>query len=162
MSIIFEALKKTQDSLGRQQTNINFKTSQIEEHKSSPQNDPAQPVNKFIIVLVLIFLLSIVILGFVLLSLLNQSKESNLRDSVKITAEKNNSGPTSILADGTTVTLKGTMKANDTYVALIDDNIFRVGENVGGMTIVNISDEEVILEKNGEKIFLNVRYKPNL
>lgn len=170
MSIIVEALKKTQNSLDKKRADrTENPATAIPSDRTSPSH---KPVGTFISAMLLIFILSIAALSSVLFSLFKQSRESKLNDTIALsTPEKGplpsnrNTPPKTKAATVNkemTLTLQGTMRSSDGYVALIDQNIYKVGEKVDGLTIVNISDEEVILVRNGETVFLNVRNSPNL
>ena len=50
---------------------------------------------------------------------------------------------------------------DDMRVALINDEIFKIGETIHGKRIVKISLEKVELEKDGEIFILSVRHRKN-
>jgi hypothetical protein len=164
MSIIYDALKKTQEAIGGNDP------AGAPPPSPGPNNSKNQPPIGWVVAL--FFGLLFIVIGFfgsTLMNLFHQSSQSEIKfhlsekpESAPTTPSSpaQPAGPSSSTAPAG-IRLQGTMFMDGIYTALINDNVYKAGETVDNMTIRNITLEQVELEKNGEIIKLNVRNKRN-
>jgi len=166
MSIIHDALKKTQTALG----NNPAPTNGSSERGPTPPSEPksSQSVGWIVLAFVSVVLIIVGFFSSTLLNLFQQSSQSAMKTnmasapsmspaaSAGLSKTKNNAPVEPLL------NLQGTMYMDGSYSALINDNIYKAGETIDGIKILGITLEQVELDKNGEIITMNVRNKRKL
>ena len=180
MSIIHDALKKTQKNLNNiTQHNISKNT----EENSSKNNSMKildetkiiavkTPKNHSAIIIFCLIIITIVLVASTVISFLKTKSPSTSRktaskitqeptsQSIKTTAKP--STKTSINTKphqpGQSLVLNGTLMANDKKAALINNELYEIGESIEGKTISNIFLNKVeLLDKNGTTTILKVK-----
>ncbi len=164
MSIINDALRKTQESLGKNQHPDHPSSEQT---ASPDQHNPSQPVGWLVVVFLCVVLIIVGFFGSTLLNLFGQTKQTAMKANIpasnqNATPPKSSSGTANDSQDTPSLKLQGTMFMDGIYSALINDNIYKIGETVSGMEITNITLDQVQLNNGGTILILNVRNKRNL
>ena len=158
MSIIHDALKKTQTNLhtanpvtaSPRPTNPNSMASP--QQKSEPLISPSVKTSDAkMIVFISIVLILVGIFAAYLVNLLLSSSKSPVSQTPMV-KQKN---PVYKLDKGAIV-LSGTMMMGDRQVALINDDIYEIGDTIQGKKIIDISLKEVQLEENGRVTTISV------
>ena len=174
MSIINDALKKTQQNVANHQNSSNISELYANLHSKKPVEErpnpasPAKAVQKiseksspkkilmlvFFVIGIAVFLSSLILIFSskkppkpieVVKSLLTQGTSKLKAPEPKRTYEKGE------------LFLNGTMEMQGKTVALINDEIYEVGDIVNGQEITAIRLDGVELLKGGQKTFLSVR-----
>ena len=190
MSIIHDALKKTQRSLEETQnefreTSSNMapslaQLSTISVRKFIPPNpketklSPSRPKGTYSAVrtgtwIFFIFILIIFIYTYNKYSeYLSQITTPKVKNQELVSPPPTKiieapplpiSSPASARSPKDPVIFNGTMTAGADKVAVINDQIYHIGEIVEGYTVKEIKQDQVVLEKNGESLTLDVRHK---
>ena len=178
MSIINDALKKAQSNLKKKETehipNIYeklYKPKEISPPSSEFIEPPPQEQKAWysgILTLITIFFLVIGFLSAVLFFLLNQSTTKT--QTVVVQPEDSNEStitpspaaatPAKRLYKRNELVLSGIMMMGDKRVALINNDIYELGETVQGKKIIDITLDKVELQDGNRTIVLQVRKKP--
>jgi hypothetical protein len=163
MSFIHDALKKTQKNLHPTQNQPqNAKENVIAPER--PQNilketqlAKSSKSKKIILLRLLILIFIIFIINNFYLSKKHPPKSQKIKKILKNPIISTN--PASQQSITPKLTLSGIMMIDNQYVALINDEIHRVGDIVNTGKILEITLEKVVWELNGEEITLMVGQK---
>ncbi|VAX37813.1 hypothetical protein MNBD_UNCLBAC01-1511 [hydrothermal vent metagenome] len=171
MSIIDQALRKTQSELEKKNNEsrkpaINVETTPRQQPppiaKPRPKIKKDSPEKKKVLKgLIFTFMLLAIFSGIYFIvkktdlqtSSFNK-EEKKKKNLIKFIQPKTTPLPIRAYTKGSFI-LNGTMIIGDNRVALINNTIYKIGENVNGKKIISISMREVILkDKNGERVSL--------
>jgi len=161
MSIIHNALKKTQEKLNQQDKNPSTSSSVYNSQNTSMPDSSNQKKSPTLIYILCAAISIVIAFSFYILTQTNQTpglltftpKESKtnqaLDNIVPLLQIESTKKPR--------IQLQGIMQADGKNAALINDDVYEEGEIVDGMTITMITLEKVELDNNGEKIILRVK-----
>ena len=185
MSIINDALKKTQKNIENNDKNSSLpKLQQMEAPQqaykpshSQISQEPKEPkkLKKFKIFSLLFPTVTLIIIVFFInyiykkayapipkLHLLSPTKKEKISSKDPInplqkTSESLNQTKTQTPQALTSLQLSGIMKMDENFVALINNDVYSLGETVRGMVITKITLKQVFLSQGEENLILDVR-----
>lgn len=175
MSIINDALKKAQNNLSAPESASKPLPKNIDHPTSAPnlqQHPQRKPKRKKIISFFLFLIFLAIVVTYKIESVSSPSDEQQIIiPSPSATKNKYPSPPQKHFSnifkhqtdkthtDNTTSKprLNGTIMMNNHQAALINNNIYRMGDNLNGYEITEISLEGVRLQNEEETIFLEVK-----
>ena len=162
MSIIHDALKKAQKDLQKQDDltpddiAANLHAYDHQDAASQTSSQTSSKKNKVLVGLICVFFLAIGIFTAINIGLFKESASSSsevVQTQVKETTKKiaaflpkKEVAPAPVVQQNDdTLQLKGTMLTNNKYVALINNEIYEIGEYIDSAKIINITLEKVEL-----------------
>jgi len=143
MSIINEALKKTQSVLNNQK------------HPSNPTQKDSW-IKIAMLIIVGGFFGCAIILGTLLLSDSNLSPSKSTKDTNKLPSTTQNMVAKEQIGSSSNLVLKGIMQTGDHYTALINTKIVSQGDTIRNKRILNITKDSVKIFDRGEVLILEL------
>lgn len=168
MSIIHDALKKTQDKIKGNGTPVSpspfLSASGPQSNPSSGQPTPTAKTGQNYNTKILIFLivLTIVVIGSIISFFVkgpstNTSNISSAPSAAPVVVSKNTPGDQNIdkLVKG--LHFQGTASNGTSIAALINDDIYEEGDNINGLIVEAIRKNEIDLTAGGQQITLRIQ-----
>jgi hypothetical protein len=151
MSIINDALKKAQQNIS---TNHDPDSSGTDGeihhsvHPATPSNNRRAPSLRLLLIIIALMLITAMLTIFF----------PEIQQFIRLTHQSNADNKHTInRVSAPSFRLNGIMISRDQPVALINNNLFHIGDHVEGYALVGISKSEISVEKNGQRFTVSLK-----